>query len=122
MIQLSEMTLMRGNRVLLDTTSAQINPGQKVALIGSNGCGKSTLLRLLNKELPDFVGNVSFASNAVVALIEQHLPKRLLSLSMLVAVTDNLPVNLQQTEQWRAQINLSNLGFDESYWNQPEGT
>ena len=68
------------------------------------------------------MGNVSFASNAVVALIEQHLPKRLLSLSMLDAVTDNLPLNMQQTEQWRAQITLSNLGFDESYWNQPIGT
>ncbi|WP_394141336.1 ABC-F family ATP-binding cassette domain-containing protein [Vibrio chagasii] len=107
---------------LLDGLSFTIKKGDRIGLIGSNGCGKSTLLRLLNKELPDFVGNVSFASNAVVALIEQHLPKRLLSLSMLDAVTDSLPLNMQQTEQWRAQITLSNLGFDESYWNQPVGT
>lgn len=107
---------------LFDGLSFTIKKGDRIGLIGSNGCGKSTLLRLLNKELPDFVGNVSFASNAVVALIEQHLPKRLLSLSMLDAVTDNLPLNMQQTEQWRAQITLSNLGFDESYWNQPIGT
>ena len=107
---------------LFDGLSFTIKKGDRIGLIGSNGCGKSTLLRLLNKDLPDFVGNVSFASNAVVALIEQHLPKRLLSLSMLDAVTDNLPLNMQQTEQWRAQITLSNLGFDESYWNQPVGT
>lgn len=107
---------------LFDGLSFTIKKGDRIGLIGSNGCGKSTLLRLLNKELPDFVGNVSFASNAVIALIEQHLPKRLLSLSMLDAVTDNLPLNMQQTEQWRAQITLSNLGFDESYWNQPIGT
>ncbi|CAH6887340.1 ABC transporter [Vibrio chagasii] len=107
---------------LFDGLSFTIKKGDRIGLIGSNGCGKSTLLRLLNKDLPDFVGNVSFASNAVVALIEQHLPKRLLSLSMLDAVTDNLPLNMQQTEQWRAQITLSNLGFDESYWNQPIGT
>ncbi|TCT43848.1 ATPase subunit of ABC transporter with duplicated ATPase domains [Vibrio crassostreae] len=107
---------------LFDGLSFTIKKGDRIGLIGSNGCGKSTLLRLLNKDLPDCVGNVSFASNAVVALIEQHLPKRLLSLSMLDAVTDNLTLNMQQTEQWRAQITLSNLGFDESYWNQPVGT
>ncbi|MEC7941754.1 MAG: ABC-F family ATP-binding cassette domain-containing protein [Pseudomonadota bacterium] len=107
---------------LFDGLSFTIKKGDRIGLIGSNGCGKSTLLRLLNKDLPDCVGNVSFASNAVVALIEQHLPKRLLSFSMLDAVTDNLPLNMQQTEQWRAQITLSNLGFDESYWNQPVGT
>ncbi|CAK1843453.1 ABC-F family ATP-binding cassette domain-containing protein [Vibrio crassostreae] len=107
---------------LFDGLSFTIKKGDRIGLIGSNGCGKSTLLRLLNKDLPDCVGNVSFASNAVVALIEQHLPKRLLSLSMLDAVTENLTLNMQQTEQWRAQITLSNLGFDESYWNQPVGT
>ncbi|WP_373943683.1 ATP-binding cassette domain-containing protein [Vibrio chagasii] len=107
---------------LFDGLSFTIKKGDRIGLIGSNGCGKSTLLRLLNKDLPDFVGNVSFASNVVVALIEQHLPKRLLSLSMLDAVTDNLNLNMQQTEQWRAQITLSNLGFDESYWSQPVGT
>ncbi|CAK2827624.1 ATPase subunit of ABC transporter with duplicated ATPase domains [Vibrio crassostreae] len=107
---------------LFDGLSFTIKKGDRIGLIGSNGCGKSTLLRLLNKDLPDYVGSVSFASYAVVALIEQHLPKRLLSLSMLDAVTDNLTLNMQQTEQWRAQITLSNLGFDESYWNQPVGT
>ena len=107
---------------LFDGLSFTIKRGDRIGLIGSNGCGKSTLLRLLNKDLPDCVGNVSFASNAVVALIEQHLPKRLLSLSMLDAVTDNLPLNMHQTEQWRAQITLSNLGFDGSYWNQLVGT
>ena len=103
---------------LFDGLSFTIKKGDRIGLIGSNGCGKSTLLRLLNKDLPDYVGSVSFASYAEVALIEQHLPKRLLSMSMLDAVIDNLPSEIQLSEQWRAQIILSNLGFDESYWGQ----
>ncbi|WP_286298127.1 ABC-F family ATP-binding cassette domain-containing protein [Vibrio apostichopi] len=103
---------------LFDGLSFTIKKGDRIGLIGSNGCGKSTLLRLLNKDLPDYVGSVSFASYAEVALIEQHLPKRLLSMSMLNAVIDNLPSEIQLSEQWRAQIILSNLGFDESYWDQ----
>ncbi|CAK1842291.1 ABC-F family ATP-binding cassette domain-containing protein [Vibrio crassostreae] len=107
---------------LFDGLSFTIKKGDRIGLIGSNGCGKSTLLRLLNKDLPDYVGSVSFASYAEVALIEQHLPKRLLTMSMLDAVVDNLPPEIQLSEQWRAQIILSNLGFDESYWDQPIGT
>ncbi|MFA0014344.1 ABC-F family ATP-binding cassette domain-containing protein [Vibrio lentus] len=103
---------------LFDGLSFTIKKGDRIGLIGSNGCGKSTLLRLLNKDLPDSIGSVSFASYAEVALIEQHLPKRLLSMSMLDAVIDNLPSEIQLSEQWRAQIILSNLGFDESYWDQ----
>ncbi|PMG45014.1 ABC transporter [Vibrio lentus] len=103
---------------LFDGLSFTIKKGDRIGLIGSNGCGKSTLLRLLNKDLPDYIGSVSFASYAEVALIEQHLPKRLLSMSMLDAVIDNLPFEIQLSEQWRAQIILSNLGFDESYWGQ----
>ncbi|MFA0553159.1 ABC-F family ATP-binding cassette domain-containing protein [Vibrio lentus] len=103
---------------LFDGLSFTIKKGDRIGLIGSNGCGKSTLLRLLNKDLPDYIGSVSFASYAEVALIEQHLPKRLLSMSMLDAVIDNLPSEIQLSEQWRAQIILSNLGFDESYWGQ----
>lgn len=103
---------------LFDGLSFTIKKGDRIGLIGSNGCGKSTLLRLLNKDLPDSIGSVSFASYAEVALIEQHLPKRLLSMSMLDAVIDNLPSELQLSEQWRAQIILSNLGFKESYWDQ----
>ncbi|NVN83551.1 MULTISPECIES: ABC-F family ATP-binding cassette domain-containing protein [unclassified Vibrio] len=107
---------------LFDGLSFTIKKGDRIGLIGSNGCGKSTLLRLLNKDLPDYVGSVSFASYAEVALIEQHLPKRLLTMSMLDSVVDNLPTEIQLSEQWRAQIILSNLGFDESYWEQPIGT
>ena len=107
---------------LFDGLSFTIKKGDRIGLIGSNGCGKSTLLRLLNKDLPEYIGSVSFASYAEVALIEQHLPKRLLSMSMLDAVIDNLPSEIQLSEQWRAQIILSNLGFDESYWGQSINT
>lgn len=74
MIQLSEMTLMRGNRVLLDTTSAQINPGQKVALIGSNGCGKSSLFALLRNELSLDHGDASVPSHWRVVSVAQETP------------------------------------------------
>lgn len=39
MIKLSNVSLLRGRKMLLEEASAQVFPGHKVALIGSNGCG-----------------------------------------------------------------------------------
>ena len=47
MIQLKELTLGYGQRVLLDKVFAQISGGQLIALLGRNGTGKSTLLRAI---------------------------------------------------------------------------
>jgi iron complex transport system ATP-binding protein len=47
MIQLKELTLGYGQRILLDKVSARITGGQLVALLGRNGTGKSTLLRAI---------------------------------------------------------------------------
>ena len=43
MITLKNVTLRRGAKVLLDSTSVTLNPGEKVGLVGRNGAGKSTL-------------------------------------------------------------------------------
>lgn len=47
MIQLRELTLGYGQRVLLKAVNARIAGGQLVALLGRNGTGKSTLLRAM---------------------------------------------------------------------------
>lgn len=51
MIKLTDISLMRGTKVLLENVSVEISPGQKVALIGANGCGKSSLFAMLCGEL-----------------------------------------------------------------------
>ena len=47
MINLKNVTLRRGTKVLLDQASVTLNPGEKVGLIGRNGAGKSSLLKIV---------------------------------------------------------------------------
>ncbi|HVE52027.1 MAG TPA: ATP-binding cassette domain-containing protein, partial [Ramlibacter sp.] len=59
MIQLSNVTLRRGAKVLLDGVSVTLNPGEMVGLVGRNGAGKSTLFALLTRSLHEDAGDFS---------------------------------------------------------------
>jgi ATPase subunit of ABC transporter with duplicated ATPase domains len=47
MISLSKVTRQHGHRVLFIDTSFQLDPGDKVGLVGANGSGKTTLFRMI---------------------------------------------------------------------------
>lgn len=74
MIVFSSLQIRRGVRVLLDNTTATINPGQKVGLVGKNGCGKSTLLALLKNEISADGGNFTYPGNWQLAWVNQETP------------------------------------------------
>lgn len=46
-LELDNLSLRYGARVLLERASLRIGPGEHVALMGVNGCGKTTLLRAI---------------------------------------------------------------------------
>ena len=51
LIKLSNASLAFGHVALLDKVDLQIEPGERVCLVGRNGEGKSTLLRVLNGDI-----------------------------------------------------------------------
>jgi ATP-binding cassette subfamily F protein 3 len=73
-IQLRNVTLRRGAKVLLDKVSVTINPGEKVGLVGRNGAGKSTLFGLLNGSLHEDGGDFTMPSQWQLAQVEQNMP------------------------------------------------
>lgn len=56
---------------ILNKASAEINRGDKIALIGANGKGKSTLLRLIAGTEP-FEGDILPGHNAEISFYAQH--------------------------------------------------
>ncbi len=75
MITLKNVTLRRGAKVLLDTASVTLNPGEKVGLVGRNGAGKSTLFGLLTGVLHEDAGDYSIPSQWRMAQVAQDMPE-----------------------------------------------
>lgn len=74
MIQISDLTLLRGTKHLLDESSAVIYPGHKVGLIGANGCGKSSLFAMLRGELQPDGGECKIPKNWQIVSVAQETP------------------------------------------------
>ncbi|HYE40032.1 MAG TPA: ATP-binding cassette domain-containing protein [Ramlibacter sp.] len=75
MIQLRNVTLRRGAKVLLDGVSVTLNPGEKVGLVGRNGAGKSTLFALLNGSLHEDAGDFFVPAQWRLAQVAQNMPE-----------------------------------------------
>ena len=74
MIELKNLTLQRGLKVLLDKASATINPNQRVGLIGKNGTGKSSLFALIKGEITQDGGDILIPKNWRMAAVAQETP------------------------------------------------
>ncbi|MCT8566096.1 ABC transporter ATP-binding protein [Glaesserella parasuis] len=107
MIFFTDLTLKRGQTILLERANATIHTGQKVGLIGKNGCGKSSLFALFKNELPPEGGDASYPKNWSIAWVNQETPA--LDISALDYVIQGDREYTQLTAQLE-QANLENNG------------
>ena len=75
MINLKNVILRRGSKVLLDQASVTLNPGEKVGLVGRNGAGKSTLFALFNGTLHEDGGDFDMPKAWRMAQVAQNMPE-----------------------------------------------
>ena len=74
MIKLSQLSLRRGTRLLLDSANLIIHPGQRIGLTGANGTGKSSLFALLRDQIHADTGTVDIPESWVIAHVAQETP------------------------------------------------
>jgi ATPase subunit of ABC transporter with duplicated ATPase domains len=73
MISFSRISKQYGRQVLFVDTTFQLNPGEKVGLVGPNGSGKTTLFRMIiGEEHPD-EGDVSLPKKLTIGYFRQDV-------------------------------------------------
>ncbi len=71
-ITLDNASLAFGHHALLDKASFQLDPGERVGLIGRNGAGKSSLLKVIAGETKLDDGNVWRATSVRIVYVPQE--------------------------------------------------
>ncbi len=74
MLQLQDITLHRGDRLLFDRLNLVVHAGQNVSLVGSNGAGKSTLFQMIRQRLLPEEGDVKLPRSWRVVHLDQEAP------------------------------------------------
>jgi ATP-binding cassette subfamily F protein 3 len=73
-IRLSQVSLRRGAKLLLEQAHLTLHAGERVGLIGANGSGKSSLFALLRGELHADKGDVELPAHWRIAHVAQETP------------------------------------------------
>jgi len=69
--ELSDVSMVFGDKMVVNNFSATLLRGDKIGLVGPNGAGKTTLLKLILGELAPTTGKVRQGANLQVAYFDQ---------------------------------------------------
>jgi len=108
MVNIDSISKSYGNQVLLNNAGFQINPGERIGLVGRNGHGKTTLLRLItNMEEPD-EGAIRIPGDYRIGYLTQTIDfsqETVLGECMLGLLEH------EKDHSWKAEKILAGLGF-----------
>ena len=74
LISIQEATLKFSGPLIFDQLSLQLEPGERVALLGRNGAGKTTLMKVMASQLELDEGKISFQKGIQVTHLPQEVP------------------------------------------------
>ena len=110
MIQFSNLSKSFGSQELFTNLNFQLNPGNKVGLVGRNGSGKSTLFKIiLGEESPD-TGEVLTPKGYRIGALKQylHFTEPTLREEAALALGEEMKYDVYRVEKI-----LFGLGFDQ---------
>ncbi len=115
LVALERVSIAYGHLPLLSDASLQIDPGERIAVLGRNGTGKSTLLQIVAGDTPVDAGTVWRQPALRVARLVQDVPLTDTRSVFDVVAEGALLSGGHDTEEWRrshqVDLILSRLGM-----------
>ena len=107
LLQLSEISLTYGGDPIFESLSLNVQPGDRVALVGRNGSGKSTLMKVMAGFVEPDRGDVVLAAGVSTGYMEQDP-----DLSGFVTLGDFARDGLEPAEDYLVDMAAEGLKFD----------
>ena len=107
LLQLSDISLTFGGNPVFDDLSLNVQPGDRVALVGRNGSGKSTLMKVMAGLVEADKGVRAAAPGVTVGYMEQDP-----DMAGFATLGDYATSGLDEGEAYRVEIVAEGLKFD----------
>ena len=109
LVTLRELTIGFRGPLLLDSVDCQIEPGQRIGLLGRNGAGKTTLMNLVMGKIQPDHGSITIAPGKHVAKLSQDVPQDVEAAIREVVAQGLRDVELPEEEQWKLQNDVEQI-------------
>ncbi|MFQ5688290.1 MAG: ABC-F family ATP-binding cassette domain-containing protein [Candidatus Scalindua sp.] len=114
MISVQYLSKQYADQVVFDKISFNLNPRERIGLVGRNGHGKTTLFRMLTGEEEYDEGIIAIPTNYRIGYLNQHIDFS--RPTVLEEGCCGLPDD-QKADDWKVKRVLSGLGFSEDDFN-----
>lgn len=108
LFSLLDVNLSFGGPAVLDKVNFQVDPGERVCLLGRNGAGKSTLMSVIAGEMKPDTGDVFRQPGSLFTRLAQEVPTDLTG-SVLEIVTSGLRPQGEHEEDWERDVLVHDL-------------
>ncbi len=108
LFSLLDVNLCFGGPAILDKINFQVDPGERVCLLGRNGAGKSTLMRVIAGEMKPDTGDVFRQPGSLFTRLTQEVPTDVKG-TVIDIVASGLRPQGEHEEDWERDIRVDNL-------------
>ncbi|HUG10627.1 MAG TPA: ATP-binding cassette domain-containing protein, partial [Opitutaceae bacterium] len=109
LLNLLDVSLSFGGPAVLENINFQIEPGERVCLLGRNGAGKSTLMKVIVGEMKPDLGNVYRPANALYSRLTQEVPTDLEGSVHDIVASGLRPNDDHHEEDWVRDVRVEDL-------------